>query len=510
MQILITGAGPVGLTMAIELARYGVPVRIIDKAAQRSDKSKALVLWSRTLELLERSGSSAGLVAAGHKVHAANIVAGDEQIARLNFDGVDSPYSYALMLPQADTERLLEERLAALGVLVERQTELLAFTDTGTETGDGINVTLRLPDGSESKSSVDWLIGCDGAHSTVRHLLGLSFHGATLQSDWVLADVHIAGMPTPDSELALYWHAAGMLAIFPITPGRFRIIADLGPSAGEHPADPTLEQFQSIVDQRGPGGLVLSDPVWLSAFRINERKVVNYRAGRVFIAGDAAHVHSPAGGQGMNTGMQDACNLAWKLALVCRGICPDGTLLDSYSIERSAVGEQVLADAGRLTALAVVRNHALQTLRNLAGHFLLGLTLVNRLIRDKMTEVSIGYPHSPLNGAHANSLNGPAPGERVVPGVVPMLGQSPVGTDVSSGINSISSSDMPRFALFAAQSEAALALLQRYPTLLETELHPPFEDYGMWLVRPDGYVACTVASTDIHLIADYLDMLERP
>src|SRR6202012_498980 len=131
--------------------------------------------------------------------------------------------------------------------------------------------------------------------------------------------IMMAGMPMPDSEIAAYWHEDGVLAGFPITPGRYRVIADIPPSDSAHPADPTLEQVQAVVDRRGPGGLHLSDPIWLAGFRINERKVADYRSGRVFLAGDAAHVHSPAGGQGMNTGMQDAINLAWKLALVCHG-----------------------------------------------------------------------------------------------------------------------------------------------------------------------------------------------
>jgi 2-polyprenyl-6-methoxyphenol hydroxylase-like FAD-dependent oxidoreductase len=488
MQVLIVGAGPVGLTMAIELARFGVPVRIIDKAAQRTAKSKALVVWSRTLELMERSGCSDALIAAGHKVNAANIISGDKRIGRLSFDGVDSPYSFALMLPQSETERLLEAHLGRLGVCVERQTELVDFADHGT----GVSATLRHSNRQDETLEAAWLIGCDGAHSSVRHALGLAFGGETLQSDWVLADIHLSGMQLPDNELALYWHAAGVLATFPISPGRYRIIADIGQSAGNSPADPTIEQIQALVHQRGPGGLAVSEPIWLSAFRINERKVNDYRSGRVFVAGDAAHVHSPAGGQGMNTGMQDAFNLAWKLALTCHGAAIGKALLHSYSVERSAVGERVLADAGRLTALAVVKNHTVQAIRNLVGDFLLGLAPVRNAIRDSMTEVSIGYSHSPLNGKRVHGLGGPVPGERAAP----VSGQVPVG-----------GGDMPRFALFAASSEPALQLLRDYPGLLESALRPPFAAGGMWLVRPDGYVACVARDGDGEVIAEYFDAL---
>jgi 2-polyprenyl-6-methoxyphenol hydroxylase-like FAD-dependent oxidoreductase len=341
-QVLIVGAGPVGLTMAAELARYGVAVRIVDKAMRRTDKSKALVLWSRTLELLARAGCAEKFVAAGQQVTAANIIAGGAMIGHVDLTGVASPYRYALMLPQSETERLLEEHLRSFGVTVEREVELTAFTPGAS----AVAATLRRGGGELESLETEWLVGCDGAHSTVRHGLGLPFAGTTLQSDWILADIHLQGYPFPGAELAMYWHQDGVLAVFPISPGRFRVIADLGMSEGAHPADPTLDQVQATIERRGPGGLFASDPIWLSAFRINERKVTHYRSGRVFVAGDAAHVHSPAGGQGMNTGMQDAINLAWKLALACRQACPDA-LLDSYSIERSAVGEQVLKAAGR-------------------------------------------------------------------------------------------------------------------------------------------------------------------
>jgi 2-polyprenyl-6-methoxyphenol hydroxylase-like FAD-dependent oxidoreductase len=488
LQALVVGAGPVGLTMAAELARYGVSVRIVDKAAQRSDKSKALVLWSRTLELLDRAGAAEALVAAGLKVDAANIVAAGRLIGRVGLAGVESPHPYALMLPQSETERLLEAHLERLGVRVEREVELASFVDDGA----GVTARLRGPGAAESRVAAKWLIGCDGAHSSVRHALGLAFTGQTLKSDWILADVRLAGMPWPPSELAVYWHEDGVLATFPIAPGRYRVIADVGGPQGSGPADPTLDQVQAIIDRRGPGGLAASDPLWLSGFRINERKVADYRKGRVFVAGDAAHVHSPAGGQGMNTGMQDAVNLAWKLALVCRGTLEGDALLDTYSVERSAVGERVLKAAGRLTAIGVMKNHAAQTVRNLVGGFLFGLSPVRRAMADTLTEISIGYPDSPLNGPPAHGLGGPAPGERVAP----VVGHAPLG---SGGV--------PRFALFAAPGAAAARLLRDFPDLLEPALRPPLVAGGLGLARPDGYLAATAWEADTDAIADRLKAL---
>ena len=200
-----------------------MPLRIVDKAAQRTDKSKALVLWSRTLELLDRGGTSAPFIDAGFKVQAVNLIAGERVIGRVTMDGVQSPYPYGLMLPQSESERLLEERMRNLGIIVDRQVE--ATTLKGRT--DRIEVVLRHADGGEESVSTDWLIGCDGAHSMVRHAVGASFSGKTMDSDWILADVHTKGYPFPDTEVAVYWHTDGAFVIFPILPGRYRLIADL-------------------------------------------------------------------------------------------------------------------------------------------------------------------------------------------------------------------------------------------------------------------------------------------
>src|SRR5580704_10439016 len=236
-QVLVVGAGPVGMTAASELARFGVSVRIVDKVAARTDKSKALVLWSRTLELLDRGpGGAAPFIEAGFKAHAVNLVAGDGQVkAHVRMDSVKSPYPYGLMLPQSDTERLLEERLAGLGVTVERQTEVLGFTTKEA----GVEAKLRRADGQEESVVAEWLIGCDGAHSTVRHALAVPFSGETMNSDWMLADVHMSGYPFPDDEASVYWHRDGAFVIFPISPGRYRVLADLPATSGPMTPDPS-------------------------------------------------------------------------------------------------------------------------------------------------------------------------------------------------------------------------------------------------------------------------------
>ena len=487
-EVLIAGAGPVGLAMAGELARFGVSVRIVEKSAARTDKSKALVLWSRTLELLDRSGAGAPLVAAGIKVHALNIATGTEPIARVTFDHVPTPHPYALMLPQSDTERLLEEHLNGLGVRVERSVELISFTPGQAE----VACMLLHPDGREEQLAVPWLVGCDGAHSTVRHTLGLPFAGDTLPSDWILADVHLSGVPHP-GEVVVEWHAEGILVFFPIRGARYRIIADLtGTDGAARSTDPTLEEVQQVLQRRGAPGIVASDPVWLATFHINERKVKDYRAGRVFLAGDAAHVHSPAGGQGMNTGIQDACNLAWKLALVQRGIAAEEPLLSTYSMERSAVGEHVLKNAGRLTEAAILRGPVKQFVRNRLASVLLGFGVVRERLAEEAAELAIGYPDSPLTVRVAKPSDGPQAGERA-----PLRpGETPAGASLPPGANVT-----PQFVLYAEPGPDAEALIACFPALLEPQLRKPFAEGYLWLVRPDGYVALT-AKTDDWAAAD--------
>jgi 2-polyprenyl-6-methoxyphenol hydroxylase-like FAD-dependent oxidoreductase len=471
--VLIVGAGPVGLTMAAELARYGVALRIIDRAAARTDKSKALVLWPRSLELMDRLGGTGAFIAAGMRATGATIRAENGVIGHVGFAAEGTAYPFALMIPQSETERLLEEHLAAQGIQVERQVELLRFTPDA----HGVEATLRHPDGREETLRTPWLLGCDGAHSAVRRGLGMAFEGETLPSEWVLADVHLANVTTPPDELAIHWHADGALVLFPITPGRWRVIADIGETddaTARH--EPTLAEVQALIDRRAPGGIVASDPVWLSGFRINERKVRDYSAGHVFLAGDAAHIHSPAGGQGMNTGMQDAFNLAWKLALVATGKAAAPALLPSYSI----------------TAAATLRGDIKQGVRNFIASLVLQVPAVQRKIGQAMTELTIAYPASPLTVSGGAHSSGPAAGERMSP----RPDEPPFGAGTT-----------PRFALCAAPSPEATALIARHAAVLEPAPRPPFADGAISLVRPDGYVALVARAGDWTAVDDWFGRL---
>lgn len=390
---LIVGAGPVGLTLAAHLHHHGMPCRIIDRAPAPSDKSKALVVWGRSLEMLDDLGIVEDFLRAGVFLNSACIHGGARILVRIPFTLEGTEYPRPLMLAQSETERLLAEHLRRVGIEVERRVELTSFTDHG----DRVVATLRHADGSEEQVSCDWLLGCDGAHSTVRHILKMDFTGEAEQNDFILADCRVDG-PLPLDELSLFWHHKGVLAFFPYAAGRCRVLADMGTArTTDRPPEPSLSDVQTIVNERGPAGVHLSEPHWLAGFRIHERKVAEYRRGRVFLAGDAAHIHSPAGGQGMNTGMQDTWNLAWKLALVHKGRARP-SLLDSYTIERSAVGEMVLRNATRLTRVATLRNPIGQFFRNRIAGMLGRLSSFRRSFVRDLAEMSIHYPTSPLNG----------------------------------------------------------------------------------------------------------------
>jgi 2-polyprenyl-6-methoxyphenol hydroxylase-like FAD-dependent oxidoreductase len=481
VDVLISGAGPIGLTMANELARYGISVRIVDKSAERTDKSKALVLWSRTLELFDHAGYVEPFLAAGMQAHGAQMSNGKDIIARVSLDDIDSPYPYALMIPQSDTERVLEEQLAKRGVKVERTVALESFTDQGNQ----VQAVLRKASGESETLTADWLVGCDGAHSTVRHGLGFTFDGTTQPSDWCLADGHITGLD-PGDRLHIFWHKDGILAFFPISEGRWRVIADLGAAQGDdHHADPTLQEIQSLITLRGTDGIFIKDAYWLAAFRINERKVSKYGSGRAFLAGDAAHIHSPAGGQGMNTGMQDAFNLTWKLSLVIGDVCKP-SLLDSYSVERSAVGDMVLRNASRLTDAAIIRNPIVQDLRNTVVKFALGFPQLGHRVANLLAELDIGYPESPLTVAGAHHPGTRKAGERW-PDRLPAD---------------------PGKARFTAigPADAVSALAAKFPKLVQAA---PASGDGedLRLVRPDGYVGFAGAASDRAAAEAYLKAL---
>jgi 2-polyprenyl-6-methoxyphenol hydroxylase-like FAD-dependent oxidoreductase len=489
VDVLVIGAGPVGLTMAAEAARYGLSTRIIDKAPHASTTSKALVVWSRTLELFDRMGCTEAFLAAGLRSHGASMRHGSTILGSARLDSIPSAYNFGLMIPQRDTERLMTAHLGSFGISVEREIELTTFA----EAPDHVAATLRHADGQLETVETRWLVGSDGAHSTVRHQLGVAFDGKPQGDEWFLADVRLEGDGAPpQDEVTVYLHHDGLFVVFPMPGGRSRVVGTVGKTDPDHPRpDPTLDEVQALADGRTAGGFRVTDPEWLSTFRVQERKVAHYARGPIFLTGDAAHIHSPAGGQGMNTGMQDAINLAWKLAMVTKGAAAP-SLLDSYSPERSSVGDMVLHNATRLTDMATLSNPVAQGLRNLAMRFVMGLHTMRDRMVTQMSETGIAYADSPLSVGVKHAPHHLAAGERMAPDMY-------YGRPPGAGRE-------PRFVLYGSGSRARECTVA-FPSLLESEPRSSPDPDRLLIVRPDGYVGLSAGAADWDAALTYLRAL---
>ncbi|MEU8265458.1 FAD-dependent monooxygenase [Micromonospora sp. NPDC048999] len=412
-DVLVVGAGPTGLTVAVELARRGIDCRVIDKLATPPGQAdKAIGVHCRTMELWEEQGIVREAMDAGIWLTGNMVFVNGVETHRMSWELPELPYAH-LGLPQYETERLLTQRLATLGVRPQRGAELTGFT----QDDDGVLATVTTADGGTETVRAKYLIGCDGAHSRVREQLGLTFTGGLgrFPQLFMLGDVDV-DWDMPDGHLLRFLHETdgrmdGMLVCVPLRgESRYRIATlapprffaqtggqDAPPGFSEELAEPTLADVQAALDQLAPPGTRASNLRWSSVFRISHGIVDRYRDGRVFVAGDAAHLHPPAGGQGMNTGIQDAWNLAWKVALAVRGIAAPG-LLDSYETERRPEGEEIVGRAVRLAFTDELDRE------DLKRQFLQEMSLL------------LSYADSPLVGECVSDpdalRDGPRPGDR--------------------------------------------------------------------------------------------------
>jgi 2-polyprenyl-6-methoxyphenol hydroxylase-like FAD-dependent oxidoreductase len=529
-DVVIVGSGPTGLMAAALLTRCGVGVRILDKSEQQAHESRAFGVQARSLELLLSMGladefMSRGLIASGMQIFVDGARA-----AGLDFDDIgrtDTPYPFLLMVPQWDTEAILVEDLQRLGIKVEHNVEVTGFT----QSADGVAVRAREKSGKDVEVACSYLIGADGAHSLVRKALGLTFEGAPYPQGFLLADCKIH-WPLDYDHLKIFLRGRDMAVYLPLKGkdiGRIIVVKPLAApataaaaeAAGTEPA--TLDEVQAAL--RGATGLDvrLSDPVWVTGYRIHHRGVNKYGVGRAFVAGDAAHIHSPAGGQGMNTGLQDAANLAWKLALVLKGRAP-AALLDTYHSERHPVGQKVLSYTDKVFSVVSAQTGWVAHLRNLlvpafaftvtrsgtararAFHFISQLGIrydESPFVRDDPS------PEAPRAWRDGLTAGHRAPNALVARGrdVFDLIGgyrfhalalsRKPLSNeeiqrlaDDLAGLPSSTGLDLSTHAV-------AHSLLGRDPRIIQAESNQVFQTYGLsdetpqglFLVRPDGYIA---------------------
>ena len=506
--VLIVGAGPTGMTAALELSRFGVPVRLIDKLPTPSpadaEQSRAVAVQARTLELLEMRGLSQELAEIGHPTVGASFYGDARRFLHLDLSQVGSRYNYILLVSQKVTERVLHEAIEKKGVVVEHGVEFAGFAP-GAPAAEAkpLKVLLRHSDGHLEETEATWLIDAEGAHSLVRKTLNLPFEGRTFDTQYVLGDLFVDG-DLSESEYHVFTSEHGNMGLFPMGHARFRLIAANPIATPSEEAAPTIDELQAIYDQRSHIPARFRDMIWASWFRVNSRIASRLRIGRVLLGGDAAHIHSPAAGQGMNTGIQDMINLAWKLAMVIHGRAPED-LLDTYEQERLPVMRNVLRKTEKLAALMGSRNPIVRRLIDNLGPWIGNIPQVQDLLSSRLSQLAIGYRGSPLSELCGRAAR-LQPGDR--------LPDLPVRSRIADG-------DWEDRRLFSVLDPSRFTLLYVHPEaddargLYWSEAARPWESFidvveilpslnkpaqlrfqavfgrqmnGILLIRPDGYV----------------------
>jgi len=487
-NVLIVGAGPTGLVLALWLTGQGVQVRIIDKSTGPGETSRAMAVQARTLELYRQLDIADAVVNAGHKDLAMNFWAGGKRRAELSLGDAGkgmTPYPFLLVYPQDQHERFLLDRLTAMGVTVERQTEMVSFE----EQADYVVARLRKPDGSEEECKSRYIAGCDGARSQVRKQLGGSFEGGTYKQIFYVADVALTGL-TPANEAHIALDGSDFVMVLPYgNSGQFRLIGTVRGERAEHAETLTFDDVShEAIDKLG---VKINQVNWFSHYRVHHRVTDSFRHGRAFLLGDAAHVHSPAGGQGMNTGIGDAINLAWKLAAVIQNRAPD-TLLDSFDAERRAFARKVVDTTDRLFTFATaqgsfanfVRTHIFPSVASVAY----GIDSVRAFMFRTVSQTMLTYQESPLSKGEAGGVKG---GDRLPWVLVD-------GIDNYEPLRSIGW----QLHVYGTASPEVREWCEAYSVTLRTFVwRTAYQDAGLtqdaaYLLRPDTYVAfaCPEAS----------------
>jgi 2-polyprenyl-6-methoxyphenol hydroxylase-like FAD-dependent oxidoreductase len=531
-KVMVIGAGPVGLTLACELYRHGVPCRIIEQASEPHQHSKAFAVHARTLEVFTQMGVAPEMLAQGQPVAEANFFSGRKRMLRTSFKELDVPYPYFLALPQYLVERTLEKQLNQLGGKVERGVALTHIAQ------NGHLPTLTLTHSQQEEETVNptWVVGCDGGRSAVRKQLAIPFTGRASDMGFIVVDAKVK-WPAAAPGANTYLTDKGYLMLVPFPKeGYYRLVLDC--PAGEQKQAPTLEEVNRLKEAYGFGDLEISEPLWISRTQVQRRMVPDFRHGSVFLAGDAAHLHSPVGGQGLNTGIQDAHNLGWKLAYVCRGLSTTA-LLDTYNEERHPVVAAVLQRTDLLNRMLTVKQPVLKFLRNA----LYALLSSKRSFRLKTAGIAAGLDYhyrkssGVLEDAAGSSRKVTKRAGDLVPGRVWIKGDTPgkpltdwwqdtrfilmllggTGDQQQSGqqlkdLAVTVNRQYPQQVTCCLVCQEEVAADPEQPGLLgltdrENHYHQLFgEDKpALYLIRPDGYIAYHSHQMNVRKLLAYLN-----
>ena len=482
-DVLIVGAGPVGLTMACFLFFHGIPFRIIDKNAHGTETSNAIGVQSRTLELLTSLGIADKLISKGNKLNYFHLQSDKKELAVWKLDFISSIFPFLLSVSQKITEQTLLDYLTESGVKIERNTELLALSQ------DNEKVTVQLKsEGKKTTVTAKYLSACDGFKSTIRGLLNVEYQGVDMPLlNMLIIDAPLSMKGTKNNGYTAFTETLSVI-LLPLE-NSWRIIADVAKEPEFHckgDQKPTEEMFQKILDRTMKDPIKIGKALWASKFLIHERIAKQFRVGRVFLLGDAAHAHSPAGAQGMNTGMQDAVNLAWKLAFVLKGQASD-LLLNSYELERRPVAEKIIQFSGLLLHFGTTRNRFLIALRNILLPKISRISFVQKKFANNLSQRSICYDNSPIvaGKTHSNLKPGsPMPmmmfnfKEHVEGEFYNVIGKKFILLDFKGDAKILTESYPDRVSYVAIQPEM-------------TQLIKEFgmEHGGYVIIRPDQYIA---------------------
>jgi 2-polyprenyl-6-methoxyphenol hydroxylase-like FAD-dependent oxidoreductase len=500
--VLIVGAGPTGLVLALWLTRLGVRVRIIDKTAEPGTTSRALAVQARTLEFYRQVGLADAVVEGGVKIAGVNLWVGGARAVRVPIQRLGeglSPFPYPLIYPQDAHEQLLIDRLAALHVSVERRTELVRFD----QRSEGVRAVLRRPDGAEEVCETAYLAGCDGARSTVREVLRAGFPGGTYSGVFYVADVNATG-PAANGEIHVDFEEADFLALFPLKgTGRLRLVGPVHWDANREHRELTFDDVGGRAFRNLQ--LTIERVNWFSTYHVHHRVAAHFREGRVFLLGDAAHVHSPVGGQGMNTGIGDAVNLAWKLAAVLEGSAGDA-LLATYEPERIRFARRLVATTDRVFTLVTKQGTLARFVRTRLVPrivpLLFRLGAVQRFLFRTVSQTGVNYRHSPLSVGEAGAVRGgdrlpwveTEPGEDNFAPLTSLAWQVHVYGDPPGGLAEACADlrlPLHRFAWRPAMRRAGLRRA------------------ALYLVRPDGYVGLADPRADVRRLRAYMRAVGR-